>query len=237
MTMNENQTVRELARTLPGSARVFEEFGIDYCCGGGRKLEEVCKEKQLPLGDVLESLRGLQKQGGSSEVDWNRQSLASLIGHILETHHRTVRRELPRLERLIVKMCEAHGSKRPEFIAVRKLVNGLTEELMGHLKKEEVVLFPYIENLESALKSGASLPHSCFGTVRNPIAMMVQEHEDAGGVLGEIQSRLTDRTGCPTCLEFFRTLDAFEADLHEHIHLENNILFPRAVEVEAEALQ
>lgn len=235
MTISANQTVRELARTLPGSARIFENYGIDYCCGGGQALQNACQEKGLPIDGVLDSLRSLPKETATSETDWNQESLASLIHHIVETHHETVRREVPRLGTLIEKMCAAHGSKRPEYEEVRSLIGSLTEELMAHLKKEEVVLFPYIEGLESAVKNGASLPHSCFGTVRNPIAMMIREHDDAGGLLENIQGQLKDRSGCPTTQEFFRTLDDFEADLHQHIHLENNILFPRAVELEAAA--
>ena len=232
MSITANQTIRELARTIPGSARVFEEYGIDYCCGGGRNLQEVCSERQLSPERVLQALSAVSEQSTPDEVDWNRRPLFALIDHILKTHHATVRREVPRLRALIGKMCEAHGSKRPEFVAVRELIQDLGSELEGHIEKEEVVLFPYISSLESALESGAPLPHSCFASVRNPIAMMVKEHDDAGGLLERIQARLVNRTGCATCLEFFRTFDEFEADLHRHIHLENNILFPRAVELE-----
>ncbi|MEJ2078547.1 MAG: iron-sulfur cluster repair di-iron protein [Acidobacteriota bacterium] len=233
MTISANQTVGELARNVPGSARIFEDFGIDYCCGGGRALRDACEENGLPIEGVLDSLRSLGKEGATPETDWNQESLTALIRHIVGTHHETVRREVPRLEKLIVKMCAAHGSKRPEYLEVQSLISRLAEELMSHLKKEEAVLFPYIEGLESAVGSRTPLPHACFGTVRNPIAMMIREHDDAGGVLESIQGLLKDRTGCPTTQEFFRTLDDFEADLHQHIHLENNILFPRAVELEA----
>ena len=229
-------TIGEIARKLPSAVRFFEKAGIDYCCGGQVPIEEACRNQGLDVATVIAALETIQDLDNLSESEhnWNTESLPKLVQHIVDKHHVVVRQEVPRLVTLINKMCEAHGEKRPEFLEVQKLISELKAELDAHLQKEEVVLFPYVQQLEQSKGSSAPVPHSCFGTVRNPIAAMEHEHENAGAMLSLIQSHLTDRTGCPTCLEFFRTFDDFEADLHQHIHLENNILFPRTIELEAE---
>lgn len=239
--IEKNSTIGEVARKLPSAVRFFEKAGLDYCCGGNLTVEEACRDKGLDLTTVIASLETIQdlENLSGSEQNWDTESLLKLIRHIIDKHHTVVRQEMPRMVMLIDKMCEAHGQKRPEFLQVQKLISELKSELDAHLQKEEVVLFPYVQQLEQSQESSATIPHSCFGTVRNPIAAMEHEHENAGALLSRIRSHLTDRTGCPTCLEFFRTFDDFEADLHQHIHLENNILFPRTIELEAkvESLQ
>jgi len=233
--MKKSATVGEIARELPSAARFFEKTGLDYCCGGNLSLEEACREKGLDVATVLASLETIQELESlsGSELNWNAEPLPNLVRHIIDKHHVVVRQEVPRMVALIDKMCAAHGEKRPEFLEVQKLIAELKAELDAHLQKEEVVLFPYVQQLEQSLEHSAPIPDSCFGTVRNPIAVMENEHENAGAMLATIRGHLTDRTGCPTCLEFFQTFDNFEADLHQHIHLENNILFPRTIELEA----
>jgi regulator of cell morphogenesis and NO signaling len=237
MTIEKSATIGEIARELPSAARFFEKAGLDYCCGGNLSLEEACRVNGLDVTTViasLETIQDLENLSGSKQ-NWNAETLSNLVRHIVDKHHAVVRQELPRMVMLINKMCEAHGEKRPEFLEVQKLIAELKAELDAHLQKEEAVLFPYVQQLEQSLEHSAPVPDSCFGTVRNPIAMMEQEHENAGAMLSTIRGHLTDRTGCPTCLEFFQTFDNFEADLHQHIHLENNILFPRTIELEAAA--
>ncbi|HUV12784.1 MAG TPA: DUF542 domain-containing protein [Acidobacteriota bacterium] len=237
MTIEKSATVGEIARNLPSAARFFEKAGLDYCCGGNLSLEEACLEQGLDVTTViasLETIQDLENLSGSGQ-NWNFEPLPNLVRHIVDKHHVVVRQEVPRMVMLIDKMCTAHGEKRPEFLEVQKLIAELKAELDAHLQKEEAVLFPYVQQLERSLEHSAPVPDSCFGTVRNPIAVMENEHENAGAMLATIRGHLTDRTGCPTCLEFFQTFDNFEADLHEHIHLENNILFPRTIELEAAA--
>jgi regulator of cell morphogenesis and NO signaling len=162
-----------------------------------------------------------------------------LITHIVTTHHAYVKRELPRLAILAEKVVNRHGPTKTELPVIAAALAQLDEELTQHLAKEEAVLFPYIADLERARAVGTAKPHSCFGTVANPIAMMTQEHEGAGTLLAEIRRLSRDFTtpedACPTFHAFYDGLKEFEQDLHQHIHLENNILFPRAIEMEQSA--
>jgi regulator of cell morphogenesis and NO signaling len=232
MTIEKNTTIGEVAANLPGSVRLFERLQIDYCCGGKRTLEDVCEERQLGLQEVLAALDTIRDVGrGAPDLkDWSTAPLTELTGHIVSKHHSYVRSEVPRVSGLLDRICEVHGENRPEFRKARELWQLLSDELSGHMFKEENILFPYVEQLEA---SGDDRPLSPpFGSVENPIRMMVHEHETAGSLIGDIQNLFVDRTGCNTCLEFFRSVDTFEKDLHQHIHLENNILFPRAIELE-----
>ena len=235
MKIDKNATVGELAASVPGAVRLFEKLDIDYCCGGRRPIEEVCQEKRLGIEQVVAALETISEvqHGASTDKDWTNASLAELSRYIVENHHSYVRREVPRINSLLDKICEVHGQRRPEFLKVRDAWSALTEELSQHMFKEERVLFPFIERLEAWQQGSAPKPFAPFGSVRNPIEMMVHEHDSAGRLLAEIEGLLTDRTGCNTCLEFFRSLGEFERDLHQHIHLENNILFPRAQELES----
>jgi len=150
-----------------------------------------------------------------------------------------VKSELPRIDQLAKKVLNAHGPNHPELVHLNTVVQNLSQELMQHMMKEEGILFPYIEQLERAVAGGGPKPHGCFGTVQSPIAMMVYEHDSAGELLAEIRRLTADFTtpadACPTFHAFYNALKDFEADLHQHIHLENNILFPRAIDLEASA--
>jgi regulator of cell morphogenesis and NO signaling len=235
MNIDKNTTVGEAAANLPGSVRLFERLQIDYCCGGKRPLEEVCREKNLGVEEVvaaLQTISDVQVHNGS-EKDWTSATLSELISHIVTKHHSFVRREIPRTAALLEKICEVHGERRPEFLEVRQVWNELTGELDRHMFKEERILFPFVEQLENSNRSSAGNLSAPFGSVRSPIQAMIHEHDTAGQLIGRIQEFLMDRTGCNTCLELFRSVDGFERDLHQHIHLENNILFPRAEELES----
>ena len=239
MNIGKNTTVGELAAGLPGAVRLFETLGIDFCCGGRVPLEEACREKNLSVDQVigaLETIKDIQQTTPSSR-DWTTASLRELSRHIVENHHSYVRKEIPRINGLLDKICEVHGKNRPEFLEVRAPWSALTEELTQHMYKEEKILFPFIEHLEAWNQGSGPKPWAPFGSVQNPIRMMVHEHDSAGQLLDQIRGRLTDRTGCNTCLEFFRSVDAFERDLHQHIHLENNLLFPRAEQLESQVAQ
>ena len=231
------KTVRDIALEQPTSVRVFERLGIDYCCGGRKPLAEACSEHNLEVAAVVNALESAANGATPAGPDWAQASLGKLIEHVVSTHHEYIRAELPRLEMLADKVVKRHGDTQPHLPALQKVVAQLGEELIHHLGKEEHALFPYITKLETAHKSGSELPQGCFGSVTHPIAMMTREHDDAGQALAEIE-RLTDNfttpTGaCPTYMAFYAALKEFEQDLHQHIHLENNILFPRAVELEA----
>ena len=169
--------------------------------------------------------------------DWTKASLEALSEHIVRTHHAYVKRELPRLAVLAEKVVRRHGHAG-RTAAIQAKLALLDEELSQHLAKEEVVLFPYVAKLERALATGSTLPRGCFGTVANPIAMMTAEHDTAGSSqlaeIRELSYHFTPPLGaCPTYCGFYAGLQEFEQDLHQHIHLENNILFPRAIELES----
>jgi regulator of cell morphogenesis and NO signaling len=234
------QTVREIALENPASIRVFEKFGIDYCCGGRIPLADACAARNLAVGDVIASLEAAEKVPVAEGDDWTKKPLAGLVSHIVETHHAYVTRELPRLAELAKKVVNRHGDTKPELPTIQSKLAQLDEELRQHLGKEELVLFPYIVKLERAIEEGSPKPHSCFGAVANPIAMMTHEHDAAGELLFELRRLSQDFTppvgACPTFHAFYRGLNDFEKDLHQHIHLENNILFPRANELEASAV-
>jgi regulator of cell morphogenesis and NO signaling len=231
------QTVREIALELPHSIRVFERFGIDYCCGGRKPLGEACIAGDLSAEEVLAALGSAANTAVPLPVDWSQVSLRRLIEHIVATHHAYVQRELPRLAVLAQKVVNRHGDTQAHLPAIQNTLAQLDDELTHHLAKEENILFPYIAALESALVSGGAFPDACFGAVANPIAMMTSEHEAAGTLLAAIQSLssnfVTPVGACPTYHAFYDGLKEFQQDLHQHIHLENNILFPRAIDLES----
>ena len=237
MTFEKNQTVREIAINYPQAVSVFEKLRIDYCCGGKRPLKDACERANVPVGKVMEQVAALETNDVSPEEQrWTEASLADLMAHIVDRHHRYVRDEAPRLEALLQKVVSRHGEAHPELGAVQETFGALAEELFAHMMKEERVLFPFVEQMEVASRTGGSGPVGCFPTVEFPIARMLGEHDDAGALLSQIRdlsSGFQPPDGaCPSYHGLYQALEEFERDLHHHVHLENNILFPRAVEME-----
>ncbi|MDE3202498.1 MAG: iron-sulfur cluster repair di-iron protein [Acidobacteriota bacterium] len=231
------QTIRDIAAANPASVRVFEKYGIDYCCGGRVPLSEACEAKGLSLNEVLASVQAAERPLSPDDKDWRRESLFALCTHIVVTHHAYVMQESPRLNQLAARVVSRHGATRAELPIIQSKLAELTEELVTHLGKEEVVLFPYIWKLEQHTSENSAPPRGCFGTIEQPINMMTQDHDYAGKLIAEIRALSQDFTpppgACPTFLAFYSGLHEFEQDLHQHIHLENNILFPRAISLEA----
>lgn len=234
-----SQTVRQIALDQPTSIRVFEQYGIDYCCGGRKPLADACAARQIDVEEVIARLEAAAGGKPLNARDWTKASLAELCNHIVAEHHAYVTSELPRLAQLAQRVVHRHGDTQPELPLIQQKLQLLDEELTSHLAKEEAVLFPYIGKLERALANGEPLPRGCFGTVANPIAMMTSEHDAAGELLSQIRSLSHEFTtppgACPTYHAFYDGLHEFELDLHQHIHLENNILFPRAIALEQSA--
>lgn len=234
MNISPDQTVREIALADPSLIRVFERFGIDYCCGGRKPLAQSCQELQLSLDQVMEKLVEAQGTASAEEQrNWREASLADLIAHIVRTHHTRVRQELPRLLTLSAKVVSKHGGNHPELLRVHELSQELDEDMSAHLRKEEEILFPYISRLG---ETAAEAPSDCFPTVAYPIAVMVKEHESAGAIMAELRQITSEYQAppeaCPTYRGLYTALLEFEQDLQKHVHLENNILFPRAIELE-----
>jgi regulator of cell morphogenesis and NO signaling len=231
------KTVREIALENPSSIRVFESLGIDYCCGGKRPLSDACSHANVDFERVMELLEATKIDAQAPDTGgWKTRPLAELIAHIVATHHGYVRQETPRIQGLMTKVLAKHGPTHPEIGQIDELFSAISQELSTHILKEEQVLFPYIEKMEAAVLAGEPVPVAFFGTVKRPIANMVAEHDDAGALLAKIRSLSGGYTApagaCPTFLGLYQGLQEFERDLHHHVHLENNILFPRAVEME-----
>lgn len=229
-------TLRCIALEQPATIRVFEHFHLDYCCGGNRPLAEACAQKQIAVADVLGSLE--QAIAGNAEIDggFEEVALPQLVRYIVATHHEFIRAELPRLQAMARKVAGKHGLNHPEVTLVERDLAQLAAELISHLAKEEQILFPYIEGLERSRAGQGAPPHACFASVESPVRMMIMEHEGAAALLEEMRLATNGFTpwpgACPTSAGLYYGLAEFERDLHRHVHLENNLLFPRAIELE-----
>ena len=238
MSVTTEKTVGELALENPGATRVFEKLGIDYCCGGGQTLGQACQAAHLPITQVADSLAAASQSASATAParNWQAEPLSELLAHIRSTHHVYTREEIARLGPLFDKVCSVHGKNHPELLRLREVFSGLAEELTTHLMKEEMVLFPYILRMEEAVVAKGPVLPPPFGTVRNPVTMMRNEHDGAGSALRNMREVANGYAAPPDACGSFQTLyqalAAFEADLHQHIHLENNVLFPRAIEME-----
>lgn len=228
-----NTAVGQWVAAHPQTSRTFEAARIDYCCGGGKSLEQACRDRQLNPQDILAQLHeAVGMTGDEPTEDWTRTSLAALCDHIEQTHHAYLRTELPRLTTLIAKIVNAHGAAHAELSEVQQEFAALRSELEPHMFKEEQVLFPAIRRLEQS----ETQPMFPFGTVANPIRMMEHEHDTAGNGLARIRELTGDYQtpgdACNTYRAALGGLHELELDLHQHIHKENSILFPRAIERE-----
>jgi regulator of cell morphogenesis and NO signaling len=229
----ETDIVGDVAAADARAAAVFERFGIDFCCGGRRSIAEACRAGAANSDDVVHALDALPPTGRAESVtSW---STDRLIDHIVNTHHAYVRTALPTITRHLEQIGQAHGSRHAELASVVDSFSQLRGELEQHLLKEERILFPYIRDLAAAADLCGRTP-SPFGTVENPIRMLEHEHRDAADELETIR-RLTDgytppEDACATYTVCMAELREFEADLHRHVHLENNVLFPRAIALE-----
>ncbi len=241
MNSIETKTVRDLVVEVPGATRVFEKAGIDYCCGGQRSLADACASAGVTVEDMLNSLELVKSSPApGEESNFLSASLAELIDHIVAKHHVFTKTELQRLRALIDKVHSVHGENHPELTQLRTLFQNLSSELEPHMLKEEMVLFPYIVRLETASRHQQSVSTPPFVTVANPVRMMMLEHEAAGYLLERIRKLTNDYTvppdGCFSYKTLYEALTELEKDLHQHIHLENNILFPRAVQMEGQSV-
>lgn len=233
--MNSATTVRELAIQMPDATRVFEKFKIDYCCGGNTPLAEACAKAGVDLQQLEQELKNT---GTATQIqaDFREVTLPRLIDHIVNKHHVFTRNEMVRLEALMMKVVSVHGKNHPELSEASALLKTLGEELNPHMFKEELVLFPYIVQLDRSAILKTRAPFAPFGTVNNPVRMMMKEHDAAGEILRELRRVTNDYTvPADVCISYetlYKALNGLEQDLHQHIHLENNILFPKAIELE-----
>src|SRR5690554_6076249 len=237
MEMTDQLTIGEMVAKDYRAATVFEKFGIDFCCKGNRTIEEACGQKKIAADTVKEALEKVLQNPNEDKMDYNFWPMDLLADYIEKKHHRYVEERIPLLLQYLNKLCKVHGDAHPELFEITKLFSETAGELTSHMKKEEFILFPYIRKMLKKSEDGSSavdVPH--FQTVKNPIKMMMQEHENEGDRFELIATLTQNYTppadACNTYRVTYSLLDEFESDLHKHIHLENNILFPKAIEYE-----
>jgi len=236
MNETEQTTIREIVADDFRTAAVFQKFGLDFCCGGGKTIDDACRERDLDPRVVLGELDKVHTAPSNGTPKFNAWDTAFLIDYIVHNHHRYVREAIPIILGHTRKVATVHGGRHPETIRVAEGFAQTARDLEMHMRKEEEVLFPHIKRLVQAEREGERIGLPPFGSVRNPIRMMEAEHVVAGDEMAEIRSLTNGYTppadACMTYRVSYQELEQFEDDLHRHVHLENNILFPKAVELE-----
>lgn len=236
MDISEQTLIGGLVAKDYRTASVFKQYGIDFCCNGNRSIADACEEKQVDAATLIDALLQVHRQGNVTATDYDAWPPDLLADYIEKKHHRYVESKIQEISPFLEKVVRVHGDHHPELKEVERLFTVSAGELTAHMKKEEMILFPFICKMASANPSGAAV-QAPFGTVQNPIRMMMHEHDGEGERFRKIAA-LTDNynppaDACNTYKVTFSLLKEFEEDLHLHIHLENNILFPKAIELEA----
>lgn len=233
----QTMTVREIALEMPVTTRVFEEYKIDYCCHGNTLFDDACRNVGASPDAVMQKIDGVLEVSNDKEFDWLAGStLCELIEYILDKHHTYTRQEVEQLTPLMAKVATRHGEHNPYLLELKQVFQKICDDLGPHMMKEEMVLFPYIQELETDLSNHVRASTPPFGTVQNPVRMMRMEHEEVGELLSQMRKISNDYAlpdgACPSFTALYHRFAEFERDLHQHIHLENNVLFPRAIELE-----
>ena len=235
MVITADTPVRDIVLAYPGAIPILEQFGIDYCCGGNHSLAGACTRRNHDVSVVIEELNHQPNNAATSEVYWNTAPLGDLIGHIVRKHHAFARQHLNLAQELADRVERRHGPTHPEIYKISEAIAAISAELTHHFSCEETVLFPHIEQLE---KRGQSVVHPVFENIQQPVTKMIMEHNQTGEELRTLREATNDYVppsdACTTFRALYRALEELERDLHRHIHLENNILFPRALKLEGE---
>ncbi|MFA5404446.1 MAG: iron-sulfur cluster repair di-iron protein [Ignavibacteria bacterium] len=237
MNFTKENTLAEVVKGNFKTSEIFESYGLDYCCNGRRSIDDACKEKNINPDEILEKISTAnKKKNGNGNFD--KLELDSLIDFIVNTHHSYVEKMLPVIDAHSEKVFNAHGKNHPELLEIKNIWLSVSLELANHMMKEERMLFPYIKSLVNAKKNSSEYAYPPFGTVENPINMMEREHANAGDAFYRIKELTNNYSipedACATLTVFYKELQEFENDLHSHIHLENNILHPKAIILEKE---
>jgi regulator of cell morphogenesis and NO signaling len=231
-------TVGQIAATDFRKALVFKKFGLDFCCKGNKPLKLACEEKGLDIKEIENELLNVEQYNSARSLPYKDWDLDFLAEYIVQTHHSYINKLMPEISAYALKVSKVHGNLHPELVEINKLVEDLFEELKNHMLKEELILFPYIIQMAEYKNNTATRPEARFGEVQNPVGMMESEHDLAGDLMLKI-NRLSHQytvpeDACASYTMLYSMLAEFEQDLHLHIHLENNILFPKAIELENE---
>jgi regulator of cell morphogenesis and NO signaling len=232
-----DETLGEIAAKDLRKAEVFKKYGLDFCCGGKKTVKEACAEKGIDVTRVEQELQTADKNYAASRpLPYNEWTPGFLADYIVQMHHSYIRKTIPDLRSYAVKVANVHGAEHPELITIRRLTEEVCDDLATHMIREETVLFPYIKQLIAAKNSGTAVQHGHFSTVQTPVDMMEDEHELVGAHLDKIRKLSNNYTlpegACASYSFLYKTLEEFENDLHIHVHLENNILFPKAIALE-----
>lgn len=238
MEVLEKITIGEYVAKDFRTAAIFSKYGIDFCCKGNRTIQEACDKKDIDTNQLMEQLNTVLLTKNDNELDFKSWPLDLLADYIEKRHHRYVEEKTPMLLHFLDKLCKVHGESHPELFEINELFKASAGELAQHMKKEELILFPFVKKMVKATLTDNLIEQPHFGTVKNPIAMMMQEHDTEGERFRKIallsNNYAPPADACTTYRVAFAMLEEFEQDLHKHIHLENNILFPKAMVLEKE---
>ena len=238
MEINQNSIIGDLVAQDYRAASVFKKYGVDFCCQGNRTIYDACEKKNIDAKVVLTDLKKVTNERGNNATDYKSWPLDLLADYIEKKHHRYVEEKILEVRPYLDKICRVHGERHPELFEIQTQFNASAGELTAHMKKEEFILFPFVRKLVKARQEGLKVNSPQFDTVQNPVQMMMNEHTIEGDRFSKIDSLSNHYTsppdGCNTYKVTFALLKEFEQDLHLHIHLENNILFPKAIALEKE---
>ncbi|HEY0897109.1 MAG TPA: iron-sulfur cluster repair di-iron protein [Sphingobacteriaceae bacterium] len=233
------ETIGEMVTKDYRKAQVFRKLGIDFCCGGKKTLSEVSRKKGISVETIKEELAAMERsETASCGLNFDKWEIDFLAEYIINTHHGYAKENIPFISEMAAKVARVHGEHHPELPAVAEAFARIAQDLSLHMVKEEKILFPFIKELVQVKKTGGKLEDKAVGPVVNPIRVMEMEHEQVGEDMEEIRTLTSNYTlpadACSSYTILFRKLEEFEDDLHKHVHLENNILFPKAIAIEKE---
>jgi regulator of cell morphogenesis and NO signaling len=227
-----SQTLAQIVTGNHRTAAVFEKYHLDFCCKGKRSLQQACTEQSISVDELLDELETVSTTSQAS-FPFDKLSLSLLTEHIVSSHHAYVKKELPQLLAYAEKVVSKHGQRHPELLKIFETTAAIKEEMEIHMRKEEQILFPRINELEKISQQENGKYKLNISYLQSPITVMEQEHDHAGSLLAEIRQLTNNYTppqdACTTYKLLYAGLQAFESDLHQHVHLENNILFPKTI--------
>lgn len=236
MNITKERTVGSIVAEDYRAAAALARHGIDFCCKGGRTVEEVCRVKNIDPNELEQAILAELERDPQFGEDLQNWPLHRLTDHVEKVHHDYVNSRTPILLQYLNKLCKVHGERHPELFEIEEEFRASAHAMAAHMKKEELLLFPFIKQLESADEEGRPMPHPHFGTVTNPVTVMMHDHDAEGERFRRIKELsygyANPPDGCVTYATAMSMLSEFEADLHLHVHLENNILFPRTIQLE-----
>lgn len=236
MEINKNSLISDIVAQNYKTATIFKQHGIDFCCNGGRSLQEASEKKAIDVNEIITAINTINQNNGSENHNFDTWELDFMADYIYNQHHKYVEKQIPEIKTYLNKICSVHGASHPELFEIRELFSQGANELTKHMKKEELILFPLIKKLVNVSKGNSDVSIISNHTIQDPIAVMHHEHNNEGERFRQIAALSNNYTppenACRSYQVAFSLLKDFEEDLHKHIHLENNILFKKAIHLE-----